>query len=229
MGNYLGYMEKCEDYLYGERKIKNLEDVPGVPTRLCESFTRPFLVHASVMYRHIDWSDFVVTLDKQTIDQIKACLNRFDHEKELLDSLKPGMNVIILDGEYMSPVSYNALHTHYGYIEVVTLEEALEKAVDWYIDTITIACDGFESATQYFLMALRLAMLEGDMDNEKRFSEERYQKVWHKVYGSFLYALSQKLRDAAIEYAKGKKYLNFDLDDDEVRTYVRIRNNDKEE
>lgn len=208
------------DYLNGDSMIRNLTDICRVPSRLYDHLSYPLLIHMRAMYGHVNWDDFVVELDEHTIDLILTRYQDCTSYQKLKKQLKPGMKVVIVDDEGMCPATYNALLNHADYVEVLTLDDALDKAAHWYVLNLIDGYGGFKLVTLYFLLAFRLALMEGDMESEQRFLPSRLEKIWRNTYASLMWQASQKMESASIEIAKGQHWVDFDLDDYEVDEYI---------
>ena len=140
--------------------------------------------------------------------------------------LKPGMKVMIVDGDSMTPVTYNGLIKGTTFVEVLTYDDAINKAAEWLEDDLLDGYGGFSLTTIYYLLAFRLALMDGDMSDEERFAKSRISKVWRHTYAHMISLVAQKLEDAAIEIAKSSYRAEFFLDDDEVEKYIASLNVD---
>lgn len=141
-------------------------------------------------------------------------------EQAYIDSLKPGTRVIIVDRDEMKPVTYSRMLEEEPDVEVLTLDKALEKAAFWFVENITDGYAGFSLTAAYFLLAFRLAMLEGEMDGQERFSKERYDKVWGEMYASLLYYAGQRLSQEAIDMTKSHRLEKFELQERTIKDYL---------
>ena len=65
----LNYLENYTDYMGGTSTLGSLMDVKGIPAKAYGYSYDPLSTHMLMMYRHMDWKDFVVKLDSQTISQ----------------------------------------------------------------------------------------------------------------------------------------------------------------
>ncbi|MBQ4203729.1 MAG: hypothetical protein II655_08525, partial [Thermoguttaceae bacterium] len=145
-------------------------DVGGVPSRLFDTSSYPLLTHMRVAYGRVNWDDFVVELDQQTINNLLAIYRDCDSYRKMLESLKPGMKVMIVDGDSMTPVTYNGLIKGTTFVEVLTYDDAINKAAEWLEDDLLDGYGGFSLTTIYYLVAFRLALMDGDMSDEERFA-----------------------------------------------------------
>lgn len=224
--NYLNDIENNKNYLGNEPVIRDLMDVGGVPSRLFDTSSYPLLTHMRVAYGRVNWDDFVVELDQQTINNLLAIYRDCDSYRKKLESLKPGMKVMIVDGDSMTPVTYNGLIKGTTFVEVLTYDDAINKAAEWFEDDLLDGYGGFSLTTIYYLVAFRLALMDGDMSDEERFAKSRISKVWRHTYAHMISLVAQKLEDAAIEIAKSSYRAEFFLDDDEVEKYITSLNVD---
>jgi hypothetical protein len=224
--NYLNDIENNKNYLGNEPVIRDLMDVGGIPSRLFDTSSYPLLTHMRVAYGRVNWDDFVVELDQQTINNLLAIYRDCDSYRKKLESLKPGMKVMIVDGDSMTPVTYNGLIKGTTFVEVLTYDDAINKAAEWLEDDLLDGYGGFSLTTIYYLVAFRLALMDGDMSDEERFAKSRISKVWRHTYAHMISLVAQKLEDAAIEIAKSSYRAEFFLDDDEVEKYIASLNED---
>lgn len=224
--NYLNDIENNKNYLGNEPVIRDLMDVGGIPSRLFDTSSYPLLTHMRVAYGRVNWDDFVVELDQQTINNLLAIYRDCDSYRKKLESLKPGMKVMIVDGDSMTPVTYNGLIKGTTFVEVLTYDDAINKAAEWLEDDLLDGYGGFSLTTIYYLLAFRLALMDGDMSDEERFAKSRISKVWRHTYAHMISLVAQKLEDAAIEIAKSSYRAEFFLDDDEVEKYIASLNVD---
>ena len=224
--NYLNDIENNKNYLGNEPVIRDLMDVGGIPSRLFDTSSYPLLTHMRVAYGRVNWDDFVVELDQQTINNLLAIYRDCDSYRKKLESLKPGMKVMIVDGDSMTPVTYNGLIKGTTFVEVLTYDDAINKAAEWLEDDLLDGYGGFSLTTIYYLLAFRLALMDGDMSDEERFAKSRISKVWRHSYAHMISLVAQKLEDAAIEIAKSSYRAEFFLDDDEVEKYIASLNED---
>lgn len=218
--NYLNDIENNKNYLGNEPVIRDLMDVGGIPSRLFDTSSYPLLTHMRVAYGRVNWDDFVVELDQQTINNLLAIYRDCDSYRKMLESLKPGMKVMIVDGDSMTPVTYNGLIKGTTFVEVLTYDDAINKAAEWLEDDLLDGYGGFSLTTIYYLVAFRLALMDGDMSDEERFAKSRISKVWRHTYAHMISLVAQKLKDAAIDIAKSSYRAEFFLDDDEVEKYI---------
>lgn len=224
--NYLNDIENNKNYLGNEPVIRDLMDVGGIPSRLFDTSSYPLLTHMRVAYGRVNWDDFVVELDQQTINNLLAIYRDCDSYRKKLESLKPGMKVMIVDGDSMTPVTYNGLIKGTTFVEVLTYDDAINKAAEWLEDDLLDGYGGFSLTTIYYLVAFRLALMDGDMSDEERYAKSRISKVWRHTYAHMISLVAQKLEDAAIEIAKSSYRAEFFLDDDEVEKYIASLNED---
>lgn len=220
MKQAFNYLENYADYIAG-RRFRSVLDIGTLSgSALDESSFNILPVHLNMVYRHVKWDDFDIVLTEQIINRIKEIFKENESEQSYLESLKPGMRVIIVDAEEMTPVTYYEMMSEAPEIEVLTLDKALERAGFWFVENITDGYAGFSLTAAYFVLAFRLAMLEGDMDDQERFSNERYDKVWGEMYASLLYYAGQRLSQEAIDVTKSHHLERFELSEIMIKDYL---------
>lgn len=216
MGNYLNKEEKNKDYFNVDQMYKSLSEFIPMPSKLFGRVKNPLLAHIRMMYGHVDWEKYVMTLDQHTIDLIKKKNISEKEMRKLEHSLVPGVKVVILDDDDMKPASYISMIRNTeesNYIEVLPFDLAVDRAASHFVDTMVSDYDGYKWTAVYYTVAFRLAMMEGEMSDEERFSKENYDKVWRHVYSSFLYMVCWKLASESYEISKGKRKMSFDMND----------------
>lgn len=225
MGNYLNKIENNKDYLDTNKPMfRELICIPAIPTESYKHVSSPLKTHMRMMYGHVDWNGFVVELDDLSISMIEKtdCWLKPDA------ILKPGMKVVVVDSESMGPVTFCDIANNNCALEVLTLDDAIEQAAFWYFENLNGDFAEFHLATIYFLLAFRLAVMEGNMDDEARFLSSRLNKVWRETYASMLFQVSKKMEKAAIDMVKGSSWNKFDLEDYEVEEYQDSLNGDED-
>ena len=105
-------------------------------------------------------------------------------------------------------------------IEILTIDEALDRAATWFALNYTDSCYGFRMTTINFLIAFRLALMEGDMTPDERFSKERYNKVWREMYVSLLYHAGNKMIQESCKFVDRDYFAPFDLQEKEIKIYL---------
>ena len=215
MGNYLNKIENTKDYLGN--------DTPMF-TKLLDIHERPegqeIMTHLRMLYGHVDWRNMIVKVDQTTIDLLKKNAERICEGRDVLWKLRIGQYVALLTQDMMEPVTYNELKAGNADIELLDLEVAIERAANWFIEDLFEAAFGFKIFSSYFLVAYRLALLTGQMDDEVRFSEQRLSDVWQNTFSEVIVcAFSKLMRDLA----KGDKtylYAPFHLKEYAVEDYL---------
>ena len=134
--NYLNNIENNTNYLYGLPIIRDLYDIEQIPQKLYETSHYPLLTHMRMTYGRTCWEDFVVELDKPTINNILAIYRDCNCYEKMAETLKPGMKVVIVDGDTMTPVTYNGLITGSTFVEVLTYDDAIDTAANWFRDDL---------------------------------------------------------------------------------------------
>ena len=209
--------EYVVDYLPDDKKIRRLYDIDGIPDKVFGHMRNPLLSHMRMMYRHVDWDGFVVKLDAATIRLLKDKFEGDSSMMEYLDGLKRGDNVVIVDGNEFAPVTYSEMVSNSVGIEILTIDEALDRAATWFALNYTDSCYGFRMTTINFLIAFRLALMEGDMTPDERFSKERYNKVWREMYVSLLYHAGNKMIQESCKFVDRDYFAPFDLQEKEIK------------
>ena len=209
----------------GKCTLGSLNDVKGVPARTFGiSYMDPLPVHMLMMYRHVDWSKFVVKLDNQTIELLQKKMNVEGEDKTLLSLLETGMNVILVDRDLMVPITYHQMLSHERDVEVLTLDEAIHKAAFWFAQNFTDGYGGFSLTSAYFLAAFRLAMMEGEMSDEDRFSNSRYNRIWREMYCLLLHEAGKQLTEQSTVEHYACNRMKFGLDECEINDYLNCIN-----
>ena len=220
MKQAFNYLENYADYIAG-RRYRGMSDIDTLSgSALDEACFNILPVHLNMVYRHVKWDGFDIVLTEQIINRIKEIFKTNMGEQAYIDSLKPGTRVIIVDRDEMKPVTYSRMLEEEPDVEVLTLDKALEKAAFWFVENITDGYAGFSLTAAYFLLAFRLAMLEGEMDGQERFSKERYDKVWGEMYASLLYYAGQRLSQEAIDMTKSHRLEKFELQERTIKDYL---------
>ena len=220
MKQAFNYLENYADYIAG-RRYRGMSDIDTLSgSALDEASFNILPVHLNMVYRHVKWDGFDIVLTEQIINRIKEIFKTNMGEQAYIDSLKPGTRVIIVDRDEMKPVTYSRMLEEEPDVEVLTLDKALEKAAFWFVENITDGYAGFSLTAAYFLLAFRLAMLEGEMDGQERFSKERYDKVWGEMYASLLYYAGQRLSQEAIDMTKSHRLEKFELQERTIKDYL---------
>lgn len=218
MGNLLNIIENNKDYLNSnEPMFRQLIDVDPIPTEAYKHLSHPLKIHMRMMYGHVDWNGFVVELDDLSISMIEK--NEDCTKSDVI--LKPGMKVVVIDSDSMEPATFSDIANSTRTLEVLTLDDAVERAAHWYLANLNGDFSGFHLTTIYFLLAFRLAVMDGDLDDEKRFLSSRLNKVWRETYASMLFQVSKKLEKVAVDMAKNSYWNTFDLADYEVEDYLK--------
>ena len=215
MGNYLNKIENTKDYLGN--------DTPMF-TKLLDIHERPegqdIMTHLRMLYGHVDWRNMIVKVDQPTIDLLKKNAERICEGRDVLWKLRIGQHVALLTQDTMEAVTYNELKAGNADIELLDLEVAIEQAAFWLMEEYLDCMFSFGLFTPYFLLAYRLALLEGWMDDDERFSDKRQEQVWQDTFSEVIVcAFSKLMRDLA----KGDKtylYAPFHLDEYDVEDYL---------
>lgn len=217
----INYKENYCDFLVNEKKITRLVDIGKIPVKFIEeTSSSPLPIHLNMMYRHVDWDHFDIVLDEQMISRLKDVLT-YEEDEAYLETLKPGMRVMLVDRDEKKPITYSQMKDEDPYVEVVTYDRAISFAALCAYHDISGQYEGFKSATAYFLMGFRLAVLDGEMSDKDRFSYERYQNVWNETYSTFLFRLGVNITESALDMKHCEKPEGFCLDEYDALEYKR--------
>ena len=74
--------------------------------------------------------------------------------------------------------------------------------------------------TPYFLLAYRLALLEGWMDDDERFSDKRQEQVWQDTFSEVIVCAFSKLMRDLVKGDKTYLYAPFHLKEYAVEDYL---------
>ena len=215
MKNFSKGVENTPDFL--EDESKKFVDLLNLYKKAPET---QITTHLRMIYGHVDWDNLIYTLDEETISTLRKNKFNVGPGREVVDRLKKGVCVAILNSDTMGPVTYKEMLTGRVDIELCDLDQAIERAANWFVDDTLDSVYTYSLFTPYFLLAFRLALMEGDMTDEERFEEGRLDEVWRKTYSSVLYFAGQKFQDEAIEMAKSNYRMHFNLSEYEVEDYM---------
>ena len=216
MENYRSGVENTPDYLKNETGVfVNLSDVYGKSPEV------QITTHLRMIYGHVDWENLIYTLDNETIRLLRKYKDCVSHGREVLGRLKKGLCVAILNSDTMGPVTYKEMLTGYVEIELYDLDQAIDNAAKWFVEDTLESVYTYSLFTPYFLVAFRLALMEGDMSDEERFAEDRLDDVWRKTYSSVMYFAGKKIQKEAIDMVKKNYSMPFNLSDGEIIDFVK--------
>ena len=218
MENYRNMVENTQDYLKNESQmIVNLMEADQKPDKA------ELPTHLRMVYGHVDWESLIFRLDKDIIKLLTKNEDSICVGLETLGRLKEGDHVAILNSDTLGPVTYKEMVTNSVEIELLDFDEAINLAAKWYVDDLLESVYSFSLFTPYFLLAFRLALMEGDMPGENRFAVSRLQEVWRKTYSSVMYYVGDKLQQEAIAICKSDWRVTFNLEDYQVERYFDAR------
>lgn len=222
MGNYRNEVENTKDYLEGiSQMVVNLIDADNKPLRA------DLMTHLRMVYGHVNWDSLIVKLDKDTIRQIMKNRDNISVGWSTLGRMKEGDYVAILNAETMGPVTYKEMMTDSEVIEVLDLDEAIERAAKWLVDELLESVFSFSLFTPYFLLAFRLALMQGSWPENLRFAEARLNEEWHKTLSSVLFFAGQKLQQEAIGISKRERQIWFNLPENKIEDYLYALNDEE--
>ena len=208
MKNYCSGVENTPDFLEGKSQmIVNLLDIEPRPD------SADLTTHLRMVYGHIDWDNLVYKLDEDTISLIKKNEDCISVGWHVQGDIYPGKYVAIVNADTMGPLTYKEMTSGNVLFELYDLNEAIEHAAKWYVEDLFDSMYSFSLFTAYFVMALRLAVMEGNMSDAERFSEDRLNEVWHNTYSAVLFLAAYKLQQQANHIEKGCSIAPFNLDD----------------
>ena len=173
-----------------------------------------------MIYGHVDWENLIYTLDNETIRLLRKYKDCVSHGREVLGRLKKGLCVAILKTDTMGPVAYKEMVTGCIEIELYDLDQAIDNAARWFLEDTMESVYTYSLFTPYFLVAFRLALMEGDMSEEERFAEERLSEVWRKTFSSVMYFAGQKMQKEAIDMVKKEYFMPFNLNECEIKEFM---------
>lgn len=216
MENYRSGVENTPDYLKNETGVfVNLSDVyPKSPEV-------QITTHLRMIYGHVDWENLIYTLDDGTIRLLRKHKEWICHGQEVVDRLRKGLCVAILNTDTMGPVTYKEMLIGHVKIELFDLDQAIDNAAKWFLEDTMESVYTYSLFTPYFLVAFRLALMEGDMSDEERFAEDRLSEVWRKTFSSVMYFAGQKMQKEAIDMVKKDYSMPFNLNECEINDFLK--------
>ena len=216
MENYRSRVENTPDYLKNETGVfVNLSDVYGKSPEV------QITTHLRMIYGHVDWENLIYTLDNETIRLLRKYKDCVSHGREVLGRLKKGLCVAILNTDTMGPVTYKEMLTGQVKIELFDLDQAIDYAAKWFLEDTMESVYTYSLFTPYFLVAFRLALMEGNMSEEERFAEDRLSEVWRKTFSSVMYFAGQKMQKEAIDMVKKDYSMPFNLNECEINDFLK--------
>ena len=214
MKNFRKGVENTPDFLEDKSQmIVNLMDIDPMPN------TADLTTHLRMVYGHVDWDNLIYKLDEETISLLKNHEDCISVGKRLLCDIYPGKYVAIVNADTMGPLTYQEMKSGNVMFKLYDLDDAKERAAYWYVDDLLGSLYSFSLFTPYFVMALRLAVMERHMSDEERFSEDRLNDVWCKTYSSTLSLAAFKLMQQACHIEKEHAIVPFNLDDYSIKEY----------
>jgi hypothetical protein len=217
MSYYSNEVENTNDYLEGKAPmIKDLMDIEARPDG-AEIFN-----HLRMIYGHVLWNDMLIKLSPEIISLLKNRNGGITDGEEVMGRLKEGCYIAILNPDTMGAVTYNEMITNSTYIELADANYALEKAAYWFVDDIMESNLDMKLTTVYFVLAFRLALMEGEMDDKERFAKERIDSVWCKTYSKMLVLAGKMLQEDAADFDKNYYYIHFEMRDHDVEDMKKL-------
>ena len=223
MSYYSNEFENTKDYLEEKSPmIKELLDIKGRPDE------SGLFTHLRMMYGHVNWDNMLVKLTSETIRLIKANRSNVDTGVEVIDRMKEGDIVALLNSNTMGPVTFNEIVTKSQCLEVLDIDMAIERAAHWVVDQFLDSEYDFELAIPYILVAFRLAVLQEDCPDDERFSDERLNLKWRKTIATLMFFVGKKLQQESLGLVKGGYWITFELEDREIKQYLETVKNEEE-
>ena len=214
MGNFSNEIENTKDYLGDNTPMfTKLLDLPD------RQEGQDLMTHLRMLYGHVDWQNLIVKMDQPTIDLLKKNADRFGIEDDL-GKLREGRHIALLNSNMLEPVTYIELKTGNVNIDLVDLEEAIEQAAFWLMEEYLDCMFSFGLFTPYFLLAYRLALMEGWMDDDERFSDKRQEQVWQDTFSEVIVCAFSKLMRDLVKGDKTYLYAPFHLKEYAVEDYL---------
>ena len=215
MEDFYKGVENTPDYLKNETGVfVNLSDVyPKSPEV-------QITTHLRMVYGHVDWENLIYTLDDGTIRLLRKHKEWICHGQEVVDRLRKGLCVAILNTDTMGPVTYKEMLIGHVKIELFDLDQAIDNAAKWFVEDTLESVYTYSLFTPYFLMAFRLALMEGNMSEEEGFAEDRLSEVWRKTFSSVMYFAGQKMQKEAIDMVKKDYSMPFNLNECEIKEFM---------
>ena len=217
MGNYRNGVENTPDFL--ECKTKMIVNLMDADER---ADTADLATHLRVVYGHVDWDNLIYKLDEETISLIKKHEDCISIGKRLVCDIYPGKYVAIVNSETMGPLTYKEMKSGNVMFELYDLDEVKEQAAHWYVEDLLASLYSFSLFTVYFVIALRLAVMEGHMSDKERFSEDRLNKVWYNTFSSVFSLIGYKLMQQANRIEKSCTIAPFNLDEYLIEKYYEV-------
>jgi hypothetical protein len=175
-----------------------------------------------MIYGHVLWNDMLIKLSPEIISLLKNRNGGITDGEEVMGRLKEGCYIAILNPDTMGAVTYNEMITNSTYIELADANYALEKAAYWFVDDIMESNLDMKLTTVYFVLAFRLALMEGEMDDKERFAKERIDLVWCKTYSKMLVLAGKMLQEDAADFDKNYYYIHFEMRDHDVEDMKKL-------
>ena len=217
MKNYRKGVENTPDFLEGKSQmIVNLMDADTRPD------TADLTTHLRMVYGHVVWNNLVYKLDEETISLLKKHEDCISMGKRLVCDIYPGKYVAIVNSETMGPLTYKEMKSGNVMFELYDLDEVKEQAAHWYVEDLLASFYSFSLFTPYFVIALRLAVMEGHMSDEERFSEDRLNEVWYNTFSSVFSLIGYKLMQQANHIEKSCTIAPFNLDEYLIEKYYEV-------
>ena len=222
MEDFYKGVENTPDYLKGKsQKVVNLMNVDKKPHK------EELPTHLRMVYGHVDWDSLIFKLDEDIIRLIMKNKDNICVGWNVLGRMKVGDHVAILNTDTLGPVTYWEMMNNCVDIELLDLDEAIDQAAKWFVDDLLDSVFSFSLFTPYFLLAFRLALMQGSWPDEERFLEARLEEEWRKTYSSVLFFAGQKLQQEAIGLGKSGWQVSFDLAEYQVDGYLEARDNEE--
>ena len=215
MGNYLNEIENIKDYLGNNTPMfTELDEMPRKPEG------QELMTHLRMLYGHVDWECLIVEVDPILIELLRNEKECFFLGDEALKRIQTGEHVALLNAETKGALAYSAIMNKNEDAELLDMKEAIRQAAYFFVLDLFDSGFSFMRFAPYFLIAFRLALLEGEMTKEVRFSAQRVDDVWKRTFSLVMVSATQNLMKEVTNIDKGYLYIPFDLGDYAVEDYL---------
>lgn len=215
MGNYLNEIENIKDYLGNNTPMfTELDEMPRKPEG------QELMTHLRMLYGHVDWEGLIVEVDPILIELLRNEKDCILFGNEVLKRIQAGDHVALLNAYTKKPLAYTAIKNKNEDAELVDMKEAIRLAAYFFVLDLFDSGFRFNRFAPYFLIAFRLALLEGEMTKEVRFSAQRVDDVWKRTFSLVMVSATQNLMKEVTNIDKGFLYIPFHLDDYTVEDYL---------
>jgi len=215
MGNLQNLVENTKDFLGDNTPMfRDLDNMPKRPE------DQELMTHMRMLYGHVDWESLIVEVDPIFIKLLNNAKGLFINDQEVLKTMQIGDHVALLNAETKGPLAYSDFMSDLADIEILNKKSAVSQAAYFFVFDLFDSGFGFKRFAPYFLIAFRLALLEGVMADEERFSTERVEQVWKKTFSLVMASTIQHLIDQTTDVDKGYLYIPFNPYESIISDYL---------